>query len=98
MAEKEYIERKKLWDEVVKSKMNNPHLNASQRQAHINEHRSLQRMIIEQPAADVVEVVRCKDCEYWENGKNRTPYCCNIDGLNEPDANDFCSYGERKGQ
>lgn len=43
-------------------------------------------------------VVRCKDCEYWENGKNRTPYCCNIDGLNEPDANDFCSFGERKEQ
>lgn len=48
------------------------------------------------PAADVAEVVRCKDCVYWENGKDYTPYCNNIDGLNEPSENDFCSYGERK--
>ena len=48
------------------------------------------------PTADVAEVVRCKDCIYWENGKDYTPYCNNIDGLNEPSENDFCSYGERK--
>ena len=62
MAEIDYIERRKLWDEVIKSKTNNPHLNEIQRQSHIHEHRTFQRMIIEQPAADVVEVVRCKDC------------------------------------
>jgi hypothetical protein len=50
------------------------------------------------PAADVVEVVRCRHCVYWENGKDYTPYCNNLDGLNEPDADDFCSYGERSEQ
>ena len=37
---------------------------------------------------DVVEVVRCKDCKYWNNGD-----CYRLE-LSRPD--DFCSYGERK--
>lgn len=52
------------------------------------------------PAADVVEVVRCKDCAYghktsgglilcyfWRRGDSAIPAL-------EPDA--YCSYGERK--
>ena len=45
--------------------------------------------IAEQPTADVAEVVRCKDCEYY-------PFCfrtIRTDG-NRPD--DFCSFGRRK--
>lgn len=54
--------------------------------------------ICAQPAADVVEVVRCKNCKWWEKGKDYTPYCNNIDcGLfYTARENDFCSYGERK--
>ena len=50
------------------------------------------------PAADVVDVVRCKDCvnycgfEHCKNG------VCDVDSVSKravyPD--DFCSYGERK--
>lgn len=40
------------------------------------------------PAADVVEVVRCKDCKFWDQGD-----CYRLE-LSRP--NDFCSYGERK--
>ena len=97
MAEIDYIERRKLWDEVVKSKTNNPHLNEIQRQAHIHEHRTFQRMIIEQPAADVVEVVRCKDCKYWVEEKDFGMFCSHWGStLAESQADDFCSYGERK--
>ena len=55
--------------------------------------------IEEIPAADVVEVVRCKDCKYgWKccSGK----IACQRDGrvayemLFEPTS--FCSYGERR--
>lgn len=107
MAELDYIERRKLWDEVIKSKTNNSHLNEIQRQSHIHEHRVFQRMIIEQPAADVVEVVRCKSCKSWEE--------CGIDPITgyyfgycqhsqwqdkndsrETNGQDFCSYGKRK--
>ena len=40
--------------------------------------------------ADVVEVVRCKDCTEWD--KNECE-CSHWYGFRE---NDFCSYGERR--
>lgn len=45
------------------------------------------------PAADVVEVVRCKDCKHYQKDMLfGNAYC---DGRQvKPD--DFCSYGERK--
>ena len=47
---------------------------------------------------DVVKVVRCKDCKWWENAKDYTPYCNNLDSglFFTARENDFCSYGERK--
>ena len=53
------------------------------------------------PAVDAVEVVRCKDCKYRcetkEGEYNPEDIVCDwwaTDGLK---ANDFCSYGERRG-
>jgi hypothetical protein len=59
------------------------------------------------PAADVVEVVRCKDCvcwagnEYWENRASHGKcYCPDVKIsmgavlFTKPD--DYCSHGERK--
>ena len=31
--------------------------------------------IEEAPTVDAVPVVRCKDCKWWEKGKDYTPYC-----------------------
>lgn len=48
----------------------------------------------ETPTADVVEVVRCKDCKHftYDNGG-----CCGFGvGLCFVDENQFCSYGERR--
>lgn len=49
------------------------------------------------PAADVVEVVRCKDCEsaYGEDIFNSIRWC-NANGI-YVGLDDFCSYGARKG-
>ena len=48
-------------------------------------------------APDVVKVVRCKDCIYYEIGKDYEPYCNHVThGIPYPKADDFCSYGERK--
>lgn len=54
-------------------------------------------------SADVVEVVRCKDCKHWrhETEERIEHYECNIFcgayGRGYPTgADDFCSYGERK--
>lgn len=47
------------------------------------------------PAADVVEVVRCKDCKWWHKGGCAFRKDCTAD---LPSADDFCSHGERKEQ
>ena len=54
------------------------------------------------PTADVVEVVRCKDCKLYDmrnakcllNSEEADQYSRGYDF--EMYANDFCSYGERK--
>lgn len=59
------------------------------------------------PAADVVEVVRCKDCRYWEEigidpitdytfGYCRHYQWQDEENSRETNGQDFCSYGERK--
>ena len=48
------------------------------------------------PAADVRPVALCRDCKHY-NPSNRDWKCESVMGLVEPDEEDFCSYGERKG-
>ena len=44
--------------------------------------------------ADVVEVVRCKDCKHY---RDSFPYdTCDVFDAKATDEEDFCSYGERK--
>ena len=55
-----------------------------------------------EPAADVVEVVRCKDCQRYGNINYHTGTrfdfkFCNKFG-NVTRENDFCSYGERRSE
>ena len=45
--------------------------------------------------ADVVPVVRCKDCKYWNNGNVVIGCYWDIDG-GQPEGIDFCSRGKRK--
>lgn len=49
------------------------------------------------PAADVVPVVRCKECRYWQDNNGGYP-CgeCKWRGDETPDAEDYCSAGERE--
>lgn len=49
------------------------------------------------PIADVVEVVRCKDCMYKKNAETNHKgfLICSASGMEITD-DDFCSYGERK--
>ena len=48
-------------------------------------------LIQKQPVADVVEVVRCKDCK--NHNRPRLGYCSMTLCYVQPD--DYCSYGER---
>ena len=56
---------------------------------HIGPPGGARKLMVDAPAADVVEVVRCKDCTEWD--KNECE-CSHWYGFRE---NDFCSYGER---
>ena len=54
------------------------------------------------PTADVVEVIRCKDCKHFDKNKGHRDtkfsfYFCAKDKFhyNITTENDFCSYGER---
>lgn len=48
-------------------------------------------------AADVVEVVRCKDCKWYVEDREFPPFCDNpICGMQHPNDETFCSYGERR--
>ena len=74
--------------------------------AHVGPPGGARKLIEEAPAADVVPVVRCKDCKY-----QNSPFChmCHEEYyVDEDDGGDyylidkavdpngFCSYGERK--
>lgn len=49
------------------------------------------------PAADVQEVVRCKDCKYYFKSTAYNGYLCGMAvGLCDVDDDSYCSYGERK--
>lgn len=50
------------------------------------------QLLDEQPTADVVEVVRCKDCKYHAEFSSK----CNKLHLTPMRPNDYCSYGERR--
>ena len=49
------------------------------------------------PTVDAVKVVNCKDCLWYEKGKDYEPYCNHPShGIPYPKDDDFCSYGERR--
>lgn len=80
----EYIEREALIAEYDR--------------VHIGEAGGARKLMVEAPACDVVEVVRCNDCRI---GRGNTPkmgagwiYCENNDQYHK--ETHFCSYGERK--
>jgi hypothetical protein len=83
MAEKEYIEKKDLKKIIKANAWSNPAVP-----------NAVNVIIDRTPAADVVEIVRCKDCVHYQNG------ACNHFGYYiyapDVDEDDFCSYGERK--
>lgn len=78
----EYIEREKVWRKVNRAKNIEEALN----------------IIDSLPTADVVPVVMCKDCVYWD-GLGYSGRCEGYhNGLMRDYTNydDYCSYGERR--
>lgn len=103
--DKEYIERETAKRELLSWAvcMNHPEYLMKDDALHV---------IDSIPAADAVEVLRCRDCKYWGDEAGKLQHSdgvlfarCKvhnylIDGRHTgwcPTENDFCSYGKRKG-
>ena len=88
----EYIEREALKTELQKK----IELSHNARRAVIEE--DFIAIIDDMPDADVVEVVRCKDCVNWCGFEHCKNGICDVDIASKratyPD--DYCSRGERK--
>ncbi len=56
-------------------------------------------IVLKEPAADVAEVVLCKDCQYYQDAKtNKKGFLiCPASGMKISET-DYCSYGVRMGQ
>ena len=48
------------------------------------------------PTVDAVPVVRCRDCKHFKRNLENDTYCSSVNGLTDPEEDDFCSYGERR--
>ena len=57
---------------------------------------SLRELLEDTPTADVVEVVRCKDCKYREEMPNKNIWCAHHFVFMAMKPDDYCSKGERK--
>lgn len=60
-----------------------------------NEYKMMDNILFEFPTADVVEVVRCRECKHMMPDGRCFEFA---DDNIRPSASDFCSYGERKGE
>ena len=98
MAEKEYIERETLINackKIIHDRWNETTAPVSWSHAYAD----FIDDINEQPTADVVEVVRCKDCKHlWRGFPERGMLSCMQNPFRRRQVmlDDFCSYGERK--
>lgn len=91
MAEKKYIEYEAVLKQMQKIKYNfspmvRPMFDVFKHIMH------------QTPAADVVKVVRCKDCEYIHGPQHGVGYCYpeGSASYRVVSLDDFCKYGKRR--
>ena len=86
---KKYIEAKEFWNRLI-SVSENDWVGFD----------TIDEILSEMPAADVVEVVRCKDCKHYQFADNRAfgmpVKMCEWFGFEDVDDDDFCSRAERR--
>ena len=67
-------------------------------QGNLGDITDFQQIIDDTPTADVVEVIRCKDCKHYFGGKcyvtNHSPHFYDVN-IHSRKKDDFCSYGAK---
>lgn len=95
MSKKKYIDADRLSRQISDTRLNLPH---DSKDFFTRDFMLLnfQQTIDLEPAADVVEVVRCKDCKWRGTEKCAMFYECDCgEQYTRETDDDFCSYGER---
>ena len=96
----EYIEREVLFEEIRKEFRPYWQIPCDYEDMVTQKMVTKMRGLIDKlPTADVVEVVRCKNCKYFcpYEGEEHKGDCAELVGLEScVYEDDFCSYGERK--
>ena len=75
--------------EILKRSVNHPH-NKNAMTSWANAFEEFIDLLDNQPTEDVAEVVRCEDCQHWEN-YNDVMICGLTKGMKG--ASGFCDYG-----
>ena len=97
----EYIDKKDLIEFIKDTRQRLPH-DSKDFFTRDNMLLNFEQIVSQMPTADVVEVVRCKDCKrcYEKRTKLNNQlmrFCMRMDGNEyQVNANDFCSYGTPK--
>ena len=50
------------------------------------------------PIIDAVPVVRCAQCKHFKRNLENDTYCSSVNGLTDPQEDDFCRYGELRAE
>lgn len=93
----EYIDREALITEINEEIEHRTPMYTDEQNDYIEKGLRIARKDIKRfSATDVVEVVRCKDCEYAKEYKNNLFCCYYPRAPKSVSSNDYCSYGIRK--
>ena len=95
----DYIDRKALIDATEKTQFTMSHFpNKDQCDGANMARLTFAKIFRIIPAADVAEVVRCKDCKYWNPYKSHhyKGHFCDVVTLFVQE-NEYCAWGKRKG-
>ena len=88
----DYIKRKTALEDFERCNAENPNWTPQR----------VKTLLLRQPAADVAEVVLCKNCKWFADNNGGEWYGCKmfhvvrITPEDTPKPDDFCSYGERR--
>ena len=88
VATEEFISRPEALEDFESCNAENPYWTPQR----------VKTLLLRQPAADVAEVVRCKDCKYgdYDSKPNGAMVCLRTKDGFWREETDFCSYGKRR--
>lgn len=60
-------------------------------------YRLFEKVLKEQPTVEQPEIIRCRDCRYWQDNNGGYPHDeCRWNKDETPNEDDYCSYAERE--